>query len=486
MGFPIRDNIFKTGSIVQRYFARFPIQVAILHSPTDYSFTEHLKTHFAEFDRNTGKNLVFLAVLDPPEEWLQDRDLRGWWIQYQQIMGASSFTVDDKVLVKEIGRLFGLNWRSFPAIVASTNLWNAEYVSCSTSSSQLDEQLKELTKLADNYRRPNIYDITSVLEAMDNKLLRHHPPNETTRQRLNDFYDIIFTLDPYHGFKDAEFKYLVRRQLDAVNYDLETMRRIGKSEPSYVEGFDKDKQERRDTLIENISGRLVAPASVAARLPHALHRTVDLPGLLDEEAVVMIETAAKVGALLENIFENPNTLDPDFTPGAQGVWKAFELEVNLSVIQAARLARDIAMPKYFSLFDPNLSLERGVVQTGQRGNSSIKININQRDWEDCASLRHRFITLGNALYVIRSMLAEPTEKLDAIIQRVLGEPLPHNLFEEWNAILRIRNRASHIHSIDRNNYEKVWFTVLAPEIIGPLLRIKDSIKQGRLGIEANV
>ena len=58
-----------------------------------------------------------------------------------------------------------------------------------------------------------------------------------------------------------------------------------------------------------------------------------------------------------------STVTEDFTGGAQGVWKAFELEANLSVIQAARHARGIAMPDFWSRFCHSIKPPEVIVET---------------------------------------------------------------------------------------------------------------------------
>ena len=498
MGFPIRTNIFNAGSAAQRYFARFPVQVAILFSPQDAVFTDHLKSRFAELDRSTGEGLAFFAVLDPPEDWLRDRGNRGWWVKYQRDLGASAFTADNRVLMREIGRLFGLAWHSFPCLVASPNLWRAEYVICPTSAQHLDVQLNELAKLPDRLGQPNVGHIASTLEAVTGVPVRYHPPSEAVRQRLGEFYDILHTFEPNRGLEETDFRYFLGRQLDAAEHNVEALRRSSRSRPgpNDVESEGAE-QEATDAVIEDAAGRFVAPASVAAQVIHDLRRTPDLPDMLDEEAAVMVETAVTVGSFLENLAETslgglgplgrrkprggygrqrePSLLDLDFTPGAQGAWKAFELEVNLSVIQAARSARDVAMPTYFSLHDPALPYDRGIVQTGRRGPRPITVDINQLDWADRASGRHRFVALGDALHVIRSMLGVPGERLDSVIQQALGSSLPAQLLDEWNVIVRIRNQGSHVHRLQRGEYEKVLRAALAPANLGPLLRIKDGI-----------
>lgn len=284
MGFPIRTNIFNAGSAAQRYFARFPGQVAILFSPTDTLLTEHLRSRFAELDRSTGEYLAFFAVLDPPEDWLHDRENRDWWDEYQRKLGVSVFTVNNRVLMQEIGRLFGLSWHYFPSLVASPNLWIAEYVSCPTSAQHLDVQLNELAKLADKLGQPNIGHIATTLEAVNGVPVRYHPPNEAVRRRLGEFYDILQTYDPNRGrLLERDFRYSLGRQLDVVENHLEALRLSSRSRHGIPDEESEDaNQEATDAVIEDAAGRFIAPASVAAQVIHDLRRTPELPDMLDE------------------------------------------------------------------------------------------------------------------------------------------------------------------------------------------------------------
>ncbi|MBD2043027.1 hypothetical protein [Microcoleus sp. FACHB-672] len=504
MGFPIKSNIFNAGSPSQRYFARFPIQVAILFKPNDTSFTEYLKAEFAGLDRNTGENLAFFAVLDPPDEWLQEHYNSRWWQTYQQTAGRSSFTTNERPLMLEIARLFGLPWHSLPAIVVSTNLWQVEHVSCPTSSKHLDIQLNELARLPKIYGVPNIGHIVTTLEAICGDQVDYHPPNESSRERLRTFYNILNTFAPERGLEGTDYRYELGRQLDVVENSLDLLRRNSRfqqfEEPDFAEIGSVD------AVIEDVAGRLIAPASVAARVLQDLQNSVELPELLHDESAAMIETSLLVGSFLENLAENSlgglgplgrrqpqggygqnparrrtnQMLDIDFTPSAQGAWKAFELEVNLSMIQAARAARDIAMPTYFTLYDPALPPQRGTVETGRRRSRVITVDINQLDWSDRSSGRHRFISLGDALYLVRAMIDSPKENLDLVIQKAIGKSLPERVLDAWEEIFRVRNRGSHVHRLDRQDYERVLELALAPDVLRPLLKIKDAILQGRI------
>src|SRR5690349_18783448 len=106
MGFPLRSNIFKHGTNEQNYFSQFPIQVAVLFSPKDQDFVEAFRNIFLELDRVTGHEVAFFAVLDPPQDWLAEAENRDWWREYRNRIGQIGFSMDDRVLVKEIARLF--------------------------------------------------------------------------------------------------------------------------------------------------------------------------------------------------------------------------------------------------------------------------------------------------------------------------------------------------------------------------------------------
>jgi hypothetical protein len=500
MGFPIRSNIFNAGSPSQKYFARFPIQVAILFKPSDTSFTEYLKSEFSALDRSTGENLAFFAVLDPPEEWLSERINSRWWQSYQENVGRSLFTTDDQILIREIARLFGIPWHSLPALVVSTNLWQVEHVSCPTSSEHLEIQLHELSKLPELYGTPNIGHIIDVLESICGDQVDYQPANEITRQRLRTFYNVLNTFHGDGNLEGTDYRYELGRQLNAVESSLDALRRNYRSQR--LEDVQTPDPEATDAVIEDAVGRLIAPASVAAKVLQDLKRSVDIPNLLDDESAVMIETSITVGSFLENLAENslrglsplgrrqprggygqnratrrPSArLDIDFTPGAQGAWKAFELEVNLSVVQAARASRDIIMPTYFTLHDPALPRERGIVRTGSRKT----VDINQPDWVNRSSGRHRFIPLGNAFHLIRTMANSSDEKLDLVIQQAIGNSLPHVVLDAWEDIFGIRNEGSHVHRLEQRDYEKLLRAALNPNVLLPLLEIKDALLQGRV------
>lgn len=522
MGFPLRSNVFVSGTNEQRYFASFPIQAAVLFSPNDQQFSEAFREIFLSLDRLTGDDVAFFAVLDPPQDWLEEAKDRSWWQDYQQNMGQTGFTYDDPVLVGEIARLFRVSWSSLPCLVAGTNLWAGEYIMTPTSTFYIERQLEALTQLARTWGQPNVGHIDQTLSELIGDKAEYHPPDYTLRNRLNRVYGVLETAPrPDQDFNFEQYWQYLNTELHLVENELNRVRqhREDTDAPKLNSAFEE--------AVENATGMLVAPATVARRVQERFQNSRDIPLVdsLDEESVVMIQTGLRVGELLEQVaddeqgtlsrrrspFHGQNIFpvqDPragrrpvviDFTPGAQGAWKAFEREINLSVIQAARTSRQVKMPDFFALYDQSLPRPFGQVRTGsdRKGEPIIK-DINQLDWERKQTRQHRFLSLGDAFYVItKGMMGRSTENFDRVVQsclqpnlrqsvnrvrfdQVIQRPsrqqsLPCELIEAWERIYRIRNKSSHTEPLTRTDYEQVLQDALSPDVLLPLMKIKKAL-----------
>ena len=492
MGFPLRSNIFKSGTNEQSYFSQFPIQVVVLFSPTDDEFTQAFKDTFLELDKITGNSLAFFAVLDPPDDWITEARNRDWWREYQQRIGRVGFSVNERVLVREIARLFGVAWHSFPSIVVGTDLWTGEFVTSATSPFHIKRQLETLTDLVKEWGKPNIGHITDTLEESFGFETDYHPPDDELRYRFNRVYGALDTVTDPNRFDRRRYQRLLDIELRAVRNNLNRLRSPKRKDWRGAEAQESElgtSNSLVEDIIEDATGRLVAPATVAIRVFRDLKRKRDIPDMFEEESLAMVETALTVGNFLEGLVNNAlygvaplrfggrrsSDTSVDFTPGAQGAWKAFELEINLSVIQAARASRSVIMPDFFALYDSNLPKEQGRVQTGTVRGRPIYKDINQRDWKAKRTGRHRFLTLGEAWHVTRAMSGAPNEDFDTVVERCLGRPLPPTLLDAWKQIYLIRNKASHIQSLHENEYAIVLNTALSPDILQPLFRIKEHL-----------
>lgn len=490
MGFPLRSNIFRTGTVEQDYFARFPIQVAVLFSPSDDHFIQAFREMFLELDRLTGNQVAFFAVLDPPEDWIEEVKYRDWWQDYEAKIGRSGFSMNERVLVREIARLFGVPWRHLPTVVVSTNLWNGEYVTSGTSPFHIKKQLEILTNLVQEWGRPNIDQIYLTLSELLGFEAEYHPPDDILRARLDRTYGFLDTHHRSEHFNHRQYQNLLQKEYQEAERSLsQVQRQSGRIEGDYQE------DQFADRVFEDAAGRLVAPATVAGRVFGRLREEMSgkLVETLEEEALVLVETSLTVGQFLEKMaqsesdgiqplrFYPPRTersLDRhssplvDFTPGAQGAWKAFELEINFSVIQAARAGRSIPMPEFFTRFDKEFPADRSKVLTGMEGRRKIFKNLNQEDRESRRTDRHRFLMLGESWYVAKALTESPEENFNEVITKCLGDRFPTPIMDAWEHICQLRNKASHTQALNQNEYAFILRSTLSPEVLSCLGKIK--------------
>lgn len=493
MGFPLRSNIFKNGTDERNYFSRFPVQVAVLFSPNDRDFVDAFKSIFLELDKLTGKDVAYFAVLDPPPGWLAEAENRRWWQEYRSRIGQTGFSVDDRVLIKEIARLFGVGWGELPQIVVSTNLWTAEFVKLPTSPFHIEEQLKALTTIVHDWGQPNIDHIAEGLGDTFGVETEYHPPDDELRYRFSRVYGVLDTIDSPNRME--QYQRFLEDELRQVEGTLRRIRRRGDNRGQRISNQDIDEAEDSsaiEDIIEDAAGRLVAPATVAMRLADQTRRgrELDLADMLEEESLIMAETALTLGNFLEGLRSGslrgitPLHLgtrgrrdarwypsDLDFTPGAQGAWKALELEINLSIIQAARASISIKMPEFFTIYDGGLlPPDRSKIPTGSYKGQSVYKDINQKNRKTRQTGQHRFLTLGDALHVAQALMG--SQEYEAVISRCLGCSLPSDLFTTWRRVQQIRNRGSHTEPLQYRDYKTIVEDVLSVDTLKPLIQIK--------------
>lgn len=495
MGHPIRANIFRHGTEEHNYFTRFPVHVAVLFSPQDQLFAPAFKEIFLRLDRLTSDYVAFFAVLDPPSDWLRIAAERPWWRQYGQ-HGDRGASLDDRVLVREIARLFGVPWRSLPIIIVSTDLWQGDFVTATTSPYHIEPQLKALTQKAHFWGRPNIGHIYETLKQLHFET-HYHSRNVTLTNRLTNIYEILES-GSMGGHFSEQFRRLLDGNMSDVQYALRALHRrfddYGERDVRPENTLDNSSLRSTDLgvadeTMEDAAGRLVAPATVAAR---AMNRVVNdkIPTEhLDEESQIMLETSLKIGHLLETMSQgmlgkldqfhigrrgyHPSRLD--FSPGAQGAWKSLELEVNLSVIQAARASRSIPMPRCFAIYDADIPQERGSIRTA----GGWKADVNQKDIFLESSRRHRFLPLGEALCVIEALRGNIDESFDNVVRFCINQDLPNPIIEALRAVSVLRNKGSHTAMLSFADYSTVLNFVIDTNVLSPLFLIKKRLRSDR-------
>jgi hypothetical protein len=446
MGFPLRSNIFAPGTNEHRHFSKFPLQIAVLFSPEDQDFSSAFRDRLVDLHRLTGEDIAFFAVLDQPTSWLRIAAGRSGQSQYRAGLGPSDFTYDDKALLHELARLFGVEWRQFPALVISPNLWNGEHIVVPSNPDLFEPQIQALTTLVKERGRPTVSQIIQTMQETFSVTAAYNQGSGEFPLRLHHFYRVLDTYTMTVTFGTE------RDAVDWTQMEEDYKRAAGLLQRRFSHHGGEDLLDDNDAaqaIIADVSGFLIPSAVVAAKsglAPASSNRKVPFH-LLEQESQAEMVTAQLILSFFE-ILDHSGVLRPDlpidYAPAAQGLWKAYEREINYSLIQAARAARTVPMPEYFTLYYPDLLPEKAKVQTSK----SRTADINQRDNKLQGVGAHVFLPLGTAMHVIKSLLDNPQEELGALIQRTLGGPLPPGFFDDWGQITDIRNEGSHVHLLD--------------------------------------
>jgi hypothetical protein len=458
----VRSNIFKPGSDFQREFERYRIQVSIIHRPEDHEFNLVLHTLDLHLHNLTGRYVVFFPLLDPSDEWLEA--VRGtmfedWW----RFQGQFLSPFNDS-LTQQLAGFFGLDWQELPALVISPSLWEGQAIAVPTSANIIEAQFALLTEIAENFEKPEINMIAEKLAqslGIPYKLLGYEV------RALAAFYEILETLSREGDRYSERYWPLLKEVLDYIRAELMMTRR--------AEDDAKDQDETASVHIDAAVRLLAAAARVAQGVYQPVLGNVQTQIadylFLENNSKTLIETASLVSwflDFLDNRRVNAYHVN-DFTPAAQGYWKALEYEINYSIIQAARAARNIQMPKYFTLYDPNFPQKASLVQTGNRQH-----NINAVDHQSLSG-QHKFLTLGNAWHVINAMNNNQAENLDQIILQCLQNPLPQHYLAVWQRIYEMRNPASHTDPLSKGDYNQLISDFINAQMFEPLVNIKSAL-----------
>jgi hypothetical protein len=473
MGFPIRTNIFSE-RIDNSWIKKFPVQMIVLFSPGDREFLTTFKELFLDLDQLTGHDVIFFAVLDPPDDWIKVANNRKEWPGYWK-QQSINHSMDDRMLVEEIASKFNVLWSELPVIIVSTNLWNAEYIAFRTSPLLITGQMQALKKLAQKSRESFDLDIGYIAKALSDRSavkVTYNPPNFETKKDLARFYEILDSENQpgiVQYWDDIYFRYF-NRSRNNNQYEI----------------YDQpQKNNLAFDSLQRFNASLLVPFVARSEIEHErfleqqYKENSELAKLdVDDESWTMMSRALRIGRFIDELEHNQlvignndyrRTLE-DYSPAAQGLWKGFEREINLSIVQAFRNARTISMPKYFARFCPDFA-GNSIIKTPKN-----KVDINRLDWDDPAEKRHRFLELGPAYHCTKAMMGNTDEVFDQVILNCLeGSQLPDYLLIVWKEINQIRNPPSHTELLSREGFARIIDMVLKDDNLSVLTRIKRAL-----------
>ena len=407
------DFEFQTAVDVLKPFKLFAF---VVHDPQAHPiFHERISGIFDSLDSATGRELLFFALVDPPERWLErsaSRDYYGKiqsidWQAYQLLESRNVITSrDESITAYSIATSLKIPFEDLPCLVITDDFQKPEFTWVKTCPQHIFEQLGRLGHIA-TYRAPSRLD--GFRHELD--LCGGSGAERLVSSLAKALSDVLSFLlaNTIHG-RNPQARKRARNSLKELQTELEELKKVN---------FNGSNTKEIEELCVNIAFFLTHLNS---------RRNDDLDNLirsneiyLERESKTFLNTAHGV---LYGLHEKD-----DFSPATMCLAKAFEREINLSAVHWIRSELGIELPRYFNKYAPHSTA------TYRRNRSDRFVDFNQGRRQ------------GSRTVWIPPGLGDSEKVYKSMTQDGADPPIPqvkHDDFvQDWKKIKELRNDAAH-------------------------------------------
>jgi hypothetical protein len=432
---------------------RFSLLAFVLHSPERHpDLHRKLERDFEILDQITGEDLLFFTVIEPSEDWVRSAGNRHYLskikVRYMQSPRGLACADSDAALCA-IARAFSIS--SLPAIVVIDPRDSRDRVVIETSAIEIEQQLGRLGQCAQNYETG--LSLAGCLEKWNLGDVLQLPPDRLAMSRAIFALAGIAASGNDMGSMNAR-ELLQTRVSRILGSGLNGGRWLRDARWNESHPWDVEPDDALIGLILDAAfyrGALHTENSRQLSLP----KGPDLLVSLDRNSLELETSGALASA--DAILKSGATLD-DFSPVMICIGKAFESEINASIVQWYRQQLGVNMPQFFKRHAPGVS---AVVNSEVQ---PVDFNARRRlhGWHPPS--------LGASLWAgTHHFQANPEE----LTPEQFGD-----LTGIWKDILSIRNQAAHPGMMSESDFERaveLWGVLKNKGLIQCLLDLKERI-----------
>jgi hypothetical protein len=410
----------------------FRLFAFILHDPNRHRlFHGELSRSFDTLDYATGQRFLFLALVDPPKEGFSHFSRGGRFAGFPDTEVGSSLRDPDNALQSNnpsmtafsLAETLGIPYTHLPCIVVTRSFENKVFHYFTVSPEGLKDRLFHLGYLAERV-------IPDTREPDAFWRMEGHGDIHKVRLRKSLASALAEPLSFIAGGGGT------RGRDNPVEREIAN-RKIGR----VVEGYYKKLSGMKDGDVQVEETRLSFARNVAlfadqtelqeergGELDLTQLRTVFEPESFQQVGVGNACAKAIESGKFRDIYPGELKNAMDYGPPVLYFAKAFENEVNLSMVHWARKVKGVRLPEFFNRIQPGLST--ATVQANPRDPRTIDLNNGKRGggW--------RPLELGTALVACETILASHSPP------HIHGDDADF-LFRRWRDIRNIRNSSSH-------------------------------------------
>jgi hypothetical protein len=377
------------------------------------TFADGFQKKFKNLHERTGRDVVFFAATRAPmnyASWNHDAErFKAEQVKLGQYLNPHA----SELLVAEIGRRFKLQMSDLPAVVVAQELWRGPWVvvpgiHLADDAAGILEGVLQLARqpygppgMGMNRLRFWLEKNFETVRWLDSDLL--------LRQSLNRLYDVA-----------AQLQGDMRSRQIMLSLLAGSLNRVNESDT-----------DDENLYLDRAGEVAIAHAAFDPVCDRLNFLAVDG---LESDSRIFLQTARNVSRALDAV---SSTNEFDHTIAVAPLWKAAELEFNLSVFQLLRRTHGIEMPSYFNRCNLNLG-SLPIFVAGQR----FFLNRQRRDAPD----KIEWPTLGGAHLLLpqtfdgRQSVEDPWRT--ALTE--VGECDVDNLREVLVQLNQVRRGASHV------------------------------------------
>jgi hypothetical protein len=478
LGGQAQRMVYEMKHLTDQVFEPYNLFAFIIHDPVKHrDFAENLKEQFLDYHYKTGERLLFFALTQPPEQW-KDEEVQPEYYKHltdvfhkNRNMAAypdstNTNLFEESFNVQAIANTLNIPYDQLPAIVITTHpaLWSFRWYQ--TCTKKIRNQLRGLAFLANDLKQLKEQRLMprEIQEKMFELLEREYDEDinlcegkgdefltESLATALSELLSFLIQRDhSYSQFNEmakSQVPIAMARVLEAIKTTKGKLRN------------DKDNQELSDTLA-SLSEK-IATFITLLRRPKRQRGNYQIRDF-EFDSNQLLEIGNNVGMFIQS-YEN-HYPDLDFTPAAICLAKAFEIEINKSIVQWIRKKNDITLPDYYCKVQPGVN---GLITPNMNEGKPIDFNKPRQNgnWHPPAMGQSYLVAAKNIEKKEWQPYWQPQER--------------KLLFREWQKIADLRNLAAHSEKVSAEDMDQIIDsikTLNSNMIFGKMAGLRETLK----------
>jgi len=439
-----RPIIEETKKILDKY----KLFGLILHDPKSHSdFHSTLRHSFERLDFLTGRDFLFFALTDPPQNWIERnerRDYFGIWETDKLLSPMNSYkTSDESISTYSIAQALNIDFDDLPVIILTNNFQFNQFRVVKTCSRHLESQMTEIGYFSSQKEK-----YFSLISDSDfNQMIKDIDKCGGSYQISNE-ESLAKTLSDFLAFVVSENRNSHDRRIAEIQ--------IGNVITKFLENKDL---QRDPTRIEQLNLFLLGCLSNLSRPNRNQELFID--ERCENESKIILKTFNKVFPFFEPLnnelqhFQNianretrmrnnrfGNDEGIDYSPLILSLCKIFEIETNLSLVHWFRKSLNIEMPTYFKKHKED-NIEYKITPSASVINNPRPIDFNK-------GYGTKWVAPG----IGESELVTLTFHRNGNLPNEISDY--DELLRNWAILRQYRNKAAHTESLRKQDFDMVY------------------------------